>query len=46
VRREEFAGSKGIVGKRRDNPYRSGRCADRIKVKTRPHRLLRGWSKG
>jgi bifunctional non-homologous end joining protein LigD len=26
-------GAEGIVAKRRDRPYRSGRCADWIKVK-------------
>jgi bifunctional non-homologous end joining protein LigD len=26
-------GLEGIVSKRRDRPYRSGRCPDRIKVK-------------
>jgi bifunctional non-homologous end joining protein LigD len=27
-------GTEGIVAKRRDRPYRSGRCTDWIKVKT------------
>jgi bifunctional non-homologous end joining protein LigD len=27
-------GLEGIVSKRRDAPYRSGRCADWIKIKT------------
>jgi bifunctional non-homologous end joining protein LigD len=26
-------GAEGIVAKRRDRPYRSGRCADWVKVK-------------
>jgi bifunctional non-homologous end joining protein LigD len=26
-------GAEGIVAKRRDRPYRSGRCADWLKVK-------------
>jgi bifunctional non-homologous end joining protein LigD len=30
-------GLEGIVAKRRDRPYRSGRCADWIKVKNRAH---------
>jgi len=29
-------GAEGIVAKRRDRPYRSGRCADWVKVKN-PH---------
>ena len=30
-------GLEGIVAKRRDRPYRSGRCGDWIKVKNRAH---------
>jgi ATP-dependent DNA ligase len=30
-------GLEGIVAKRRDRPYRSGRCADWIKVKNQAH---------
>jgi bifunctional non-homologous end joining protein LigD len=30
-------GLEGIVAKRRDKPYRSGRSTDWIKVKTRTH---------
>jgi ATP-dependent DNA ligase len=33
-------GLEGIVAKRRDRPYRSGRCADWIKVKNRAHPSL------
>jgi bifunctional non-homologous end joining protein LigD len=35
-------GAEGIVAKRRDRPYRSGRCADWVKVKTRTPLQLRG----
>jgi hypothetical protein len=34
---------EGIVAKRRDRTYRSGRCADWTKVKNREHRLSRGY---
>jgi bifunctional non-homologous end joining protein LigD len=30
-------GLEGILAKRRDNPYRSGRCANWIKVKNPEH---------
>jgi hypothetical protein len=35
-------GLEGIVAKRRDKPYRSGRTAEWVKVKTRMQRLRHG----
>ena len=35
-------GLEGIVAKRRDAPYRSGRCADWIKTKNMAHPAIEG----
>ena len=35
------SGSRAIVGKKADSPYRGGRSADWVKVRARPHRRLR-----
>jgi hypothetical protein len=34
-------GLEGIVSKRRDSPYRSGRSADRLKMKNRAHAVVK-----